>query len=314
MLLSSCARTAEPEDIGDGYVTFSAELAAEATATADDATGSKAATKAAQITSINKFSVTAWNNGDTDKTAFISGYTDVNVSWSGSAGTASMDKRWTKPYAKVFYACANLPGTGATVSSTAVTGQTLTYSTVPEDAANQNDILMGTYSGEGSNPSATTRTAALKFKHALTSVVFTVGNLANVKSVDKISIDGVYVSGSVTQGPDGTFGSWSGMSSTQTVIQTVGGTLPAANAVIGVPFIIIPQTNAQGLAVEIEMTLNDNTTMTCTGTLGKNGGVSWLAGKNNTYKISVSNLNTLKFSYTVTPWGSENSIPADLED
>ena len=309
ILLSGCSRTAEPETLGDGCVTFSAELAAEATATADDATGSKAATKAAQITSIDKFKVTAWNNDASDHDAFISGYKDFEL----TAGKATTDIRWTKPYAKVFYAYANLPASGATVTSDNGTGQTLNYTAVPTDAANQNDILMGTYAGDGTS----TRTAALNFKHALTAVKFTVGTLTNVKKITGITLKGVYASGSVTQGSNGTFADWTGTSATLDATQTISADLPTtAGAAIGIPFILIPQTNAAGIEVEMELTLTDNTTMTCTGTLGKTtGGISWLAGKTNTYTISVSGLNTLKFGYSITGWGSNgDAIPVYVDE
>ena len=311
LLLSSCSRTAEPAILGDGCVTFSAELAAEATATADDASGSKAATKAAQINSISKFKVTAWNNNGSDHGSFISGYQEYNY----TSGTVSTSIRWTKPYAKVFYAYANLPESGATVTSADYTGQTLTY-TVPADAANQNDILMGTYSGEGANPSNTSRTAALNFKHALTAVVFKTGTLTNVKKITGITLKGVYASGSVTQGSNGTFADWTGTSATLDVTQTISADLPTtAGAAIGIPFILIPQTNAAGIEVEMELTLTDDTTMTCTGTLGKTtGGISWLAGKTNTYTISVSGLNTLSFEYSITEWGDVDGDPITMQD
>ena len=301
LLLSSCTKQAPAGNGEDGLVTFS--LGVEGVAVAEQENG----TKAGQISSIDKFKVTAWNNDTSDKTAFISGYQEY--SYSGS--TVSTDKRWTKPYNKIFYAYANLPGSGATVASADYTGQTLTY-TVPATAAAQNDILMGTYSGDGTS----TRTAALKFKHALTSVVFKVGTLTNVQKITKITIKGVYASGSVTQGSNGAFGTWTA-SATQDVTQTLTADLPTtAGAAIGVPFILIPQTAADGLEVEMELTLTDNTTMTCTGTLGKTtGGIAWTAGATNNYTISVSNLNTLKFGYSITGWGSNgDAIPVDVDE
>ena len=300
LLLVGCDRTAEPEGAGDNrFVNFSVVVSGEATATKGTMLDSSS--------DLSKISATAWNNDGSDHGAFISGYRDFTL----TAGKATTDVRWKKPYAKIFYAYANLPADGANVTSSTYDGQTFTY-TVPDDASDQNDILMGVYSGDGGSDCV----AEITLKHALTSVVFKSGTIEGVEKITSITIDGVYASGSVTQGSNGSFSAWSGATSGKTVTQTITESLPESGSEIGVPFILIPQTKPDGLSVDLELTLKDNTTMICTGTLGSTAaGLVWEAGKTNTYTVSYDAGKGLVFSTpVVTDWGVEGTHQAEFED
>lgn len=283
-LVSSCNRSAVPDAIpSEGKcVSFSVTVDGEATAMPEEGT------KATRVTTVSSFNVTAWNNDPADQGRFISGYTGVDV----TSEAATTNIRWTKPYDKIFFAYANTPESGATVSSVAPTAQTLTY-TVPEDAANQTDVLMGTYSGNGGEG----RTANLVFKHALTAVEFYVSESAPIKNVSQITLKGVYGSGSITQSEDGTLGQWDASSSTS-VSQTTAGSIVSGQPV-GVPFILIPQVSASGLDIKIEI---EHSTAGVISLVGKLPSVNWERGKVNKYYVEVTGQDILSFKYEIVDW------------
>lgn len=285
-LVSSCNRSAVPDAIPseEKCVSFSVTVDGEATAMPEEGT------KATRVTTVSSFNVTAWNDDPADQGRFISGYAGVDV----TSEAATTNIRWTKPYGKIFFAYANIPESGATVFSVAPTAQTLTY-TVPGDAANQTDVLMGTYSGNGGEG----RTANLVFKHALTAVEFYISESAPIPAVSRITLNGVYGSGSVTQTSYGALGQWDATNST-TVIQTISSSQIAPGERVGVPFILIPQESADGIGISVSAT-SQGKNILLNGTLPS---VNWERGKVNKYFIEINGQNALSFNYEIADWGS----------
>lgn len=291
LLLSSCTKQAPSGNGEDGLVTFS--LGVEGVAVSEQENGTKG-TQMGSTSTLTSISVTGWNN-DSSHNRFITNYTTLTV----SGGTATSTIRWTKPYSKIFYAYANFP-TGTAPASTAYTAQTVAY-TVPATAAEQNDILMGACASEGT-PDGGVRKAALTFKHPLTAVKFVLGTAPNVTGITSITLKGTFASGTVSQDNTGAF-TWTGTSTGN--VQNITTTDTA------VPFIIIPQASSSGLEIEVTVTLSDSTSQTFTGTLPAS---NWEAGKENTYTINISGINSLSFEYSISDWGNVDGSAITMQD
>ena len=289
LLPSGCSRGIEPQGNDIETVNFAVGVA-NCVEVQDDAT------KAAAATSISSFKVAAFNNSGSDHNQFIAPGTNVNV--SGTSATTGI--RWTKPYAKVFYAYANLPENGSTVTP-AYDGQTLAY-TVPATAATQNDVLLAAVETDGGTSH---NSAALPFKHPLTQVSFKIGKMENITGVSSITINDVYASGSVKQSSNGSFGTWS-HTETQNVSQTPGSpvTPPSSGTTaFGVPFMLIPQSGDITISVTAEK--SGEGTKTLTGTIS---GVNWQAGKATSYTIGFDDSKGLNFTANAVAWGTATAI------
>ena len=119
-----------------------------------------------------------------------------------------------------FFAYAPYNGTGISLSSATKAGTpTITY-TVPKSVGAQRDLLVAATSGIAGNTAAA---APLTFAHALTAIRFTTGDDMLAGRITKITLKGVYGSGSYTMGAD----SWGGYGATadfsQTLVTTVDG-------------------------------------------------------------------------------------------
>ena len=102
-----------------------------------------------------------------------------------------------------FFAYAPYNGTGISLSSATKAGTpTITY-TVPKSVGAQRDLLVAATSGIAGNTAAA---APLTFAHALTAIRFTTGDDMLAGRITKITLKGVYGSGSYTMGAD----SWGG--------------------------------------------------------------------------------------------------------
>lgn len=295
LLTVSCGRTAIPDNLeGDNLrVNFTIGIQNSTVLGGD---GTKAAMLGSTST-LNSIFVSGWDN-DSGHGEFIPAYMEFDV----SGGTAATDIRWTKPLAKQFYAYANLPAS-ASVANTSYSSQMLTY-TVPVDAAQQNDILMAATAADGSVVDDATRSATLNFQHPLTVVEFHVGDIVDLTKITKISIDGVYASGSVTQKANGTFAAWSA-SGSQTVYQNISGNLPAKGSAVGVPFILIPQSAAK-FAVTIEA-VDNNGNVSLLGEIAATGGNTWTAGKKNIVTIDFDSRKQLTFTTKLADWSEGES-------
>lgn len=115
---------------------------------------------------------------------------------TGAPTDADDEYIWKKNEIKTFFAYANLPSSGASISNTSATSQTLTLEALPDK-----DILLGYYSGNGysGEPAKMTGTAGIHFYHPLTAVKFKKGIISEGVTVKAISINGVYTSGKTTQ-------------------------------------------------------------------------------------------------------------------
>ena len=196
---------------------------------------------------VTSFTVGAWND---DYTGFIPNGTTVR--YSIGMWKSEVKKEWTPENStKTFLAYVNLDPATASVTNTCATGgttQTLTYS-VPTNARQQNDIMLGWYNGNGDGKN----TASITMVHPLTALVFKKGQIDGLKAIKSISVSGVYASGTATltytAGKIPPAISW-GATDTRTgsknvVLMPEGDATKlevGADNVIGVPFIILPQT------------------------------------------------------------------------
>ena len=214
--------------------------------------------------------------------------------------------RWRIGDTHTFFAFSNLPQSIAT-ASIASTGVTLSYTSVPKSQADQQDILLGSYSGTGNEGKAT-----LHFHHPLASVAFKVGNITDVKSINGITLDGVYASGSVTLSetsgtPDF---NWSHGGTQNGVGQTFSLTSFTPDSAIGYPFILIPQEAASGITVKMSITDTDSQTRTVSYALT---GVSWKWGQTSIYTVDYIPGKGLTFTSSVAPWGDGGTLDKDFD-
>ena len=250
----------------------------------------------------NTFWVTAWDNAatssriipDATAKAFTGGYvagSDAN-GWyqkvmyrdgassskywmtvqpytpaGGSATIADDEYIWKKidtdhAETKTFFAYANLPSIGATVTNTEVANQVLTLTSLPDK-----DILLGYYSGNGysGDPSVMTGTAGIRFYHPLTAVKFKKGTLSEGVTITGISVNGIYTSGQTTQtAATGTNFGWTktGGSAFAAADETGAASLSSVtvddDSFIGEAIVLIPETFASDKA-RIAVTLDTPT-------------------------------------------------------
>ena len=161
---------------------------------------------------------------------------------------------------KAFYAYANLSA-GSDAPTVTVDGTTklpgamsLEFK-VASAAADQKDLLVGYYTGEGADAESGNPVgrAYLNFHHPMSSVILKLGNIkgVNTLTINTLSIEGVHSGGVLEMTPTGSGNAvtmaWtlaSGEGSTKDVSQPIGLTLTAgtpAGTVLGEPFIVLPQ-------------------------------------------------------------------------
>ena len=185
---------------------------------------------------------------------------------TGAPTDADDEYIWKKDEIKTFFAYANLPSSGASISNTSATSQTLTLEALPDK-----DILLGYYSGNGysGEPAKMTGTAGIHFYHPLTAVKFKKGTLSEGVTITGISINGVYTSGKTTQDSStGTSFVWTktGGSAYTAADETGTASLSSvtvdAKGFIGEAIVLIPETfaNAQSrIAVTLSTPAGDKT-------------------------------------------------------
>ncbi len=232
------------------------------------------------------FTAAGWN---TDGSGFVPSST--TVSYTDGLWQTANTYGWRGSDDKVFLAYANLPASGAAVANSVNPSvkQTFTY-TVPTDARQQNDIMLGWYEGDGNG----TATAAITMVHPLTAVVFKKGVIdENVTAIKSISISGVYTSGEadVTYSLSGSdvvpaydWGSSRTGSQTVTLNPAEGATEleVAADGKIGTSFIVFPQeVAANTLALTITV-VKDGADAVLSAFIPA---CQWEEGKTNTFTI-----------------------------
>ena len=243
-------------------------------------------------TSITEFTVRGFGNG---------GEWFPQTSVTVPSGTFS-NYRWRSGDTHTFYAFSNLPQSSIATASIQSTGVTLNYTAVPEAQAGQQDILLGSYSGMGNEGRAT-----LHFYHPLASVAFKVGNISDVKSINLITLKGVYANGSVTLSEtSGTPAfAWT-HAGTRNVNQTVTVSSFTSDTKIGDPFILIPQEAASGVTLELSITDtgNQNRTIVCGLT-----DVDWKYGQTCIYTVDYIPGKGLNITSSVSNWVDGDPLP-----
>lgn len=184
-----------------------------------------------------------------------------------------------------FFAYAPYGGQGIVLSDKTSAGTpSITY-TVPTAVADQQDLLVAATSGMAGNTAAA---APLSFAHALTAVRFTTGNDMMSGRITKITLKGVYGSGSHTMGSD----SWNGYGATtdfsQTLAATVDGSADQEITPVAATFMMLPQTLPSGASIEVVYT--DDLTSTQRTLTASIAGSQWPMGRTVTYRISTSSI------------------------
>ena len=193
-----------------------------------------------------------------------------------------------------FFAYAPYGGQGIVLSDKTSAGTpSITY-TVPTDVADQQDLLVAATSGMAGNTAAA---APLSFAHALTAVRFTTGDDMMSGRITKITLKGVYGSGSHTMGSD----SWNGYGATtdfsQTLAATVDGSADQEITPVAATFMMLPQTLPSGASIEVVYT--DDLTSTQRTLTASIAGSQWPMGRTVTYRISTSSI-VITPTFTVT--------------
>ena len=193
-----------------------------------------------------------------------------------------------------FFAYAPYGGQGIVLSDKTSAGTpSITY-TVPTAVADQQDLLVAATSGMAGNTAAA---APLSFAHALTAVRFTTGDDMMSGRITKITLKGVYGSGSHTMGSD----SWNGYGATtdfsQTLAATVDGSADQEITPVAATFMMLPQTLPSGASIEVVYT--DDLTSTQRTLTASIAGSQWPMGRTVTYRISTSSI-VITPTFTVT--------------
>lgn len=191
------------------------------------------------------FSVVAWNS---DTTPYLGA---TNVTYSSDKWIPASSPKWEpESDVKTFLAWANAPA-GAGIDNDLIEGnarQTFTY-TVPGDARQQNDVMLGWYKGNGGGISQ----ADITMVHPLTAIKFKLGEMDMiVTAIKSISIEGLLKTGeatvtySVEDSQIKPTYSWVTDSATQIVtLAPEDGAesleVDDESKVIGEPFIVLPQ-------------------------------------------------------------------------
>lgn len=193
-----------------------------------------------------------------------------------------------------FFAYAPHNGEGITPAPSDRAGTLSLAYIVPSDVARQSDLVVAA-SGELAGDARAN--VNLAFKHALTAVKFVAGNEMLGGRITRITLKGVYGSGSCTVGGD----SWNdhgGMSDfSQTLDVTTDGTPGSEITPVEATFMMIPQTLPGDARVEVVYT--DNITSTKRTLTASLSGTEWAMGKTVTYQVSTSSI-LLTPTFTVT--------------
>lgn len=216
------------------------------------------------------------------------GSAEIKYDKSNSRWQPADSPQWPASGNVTFYAASNLPSSGASWTSSSAASATLSYA-VPDYASAQTDILMGCYSGTGNGG-----VVEFTFYHPLTALMFKKGTFENASSTidfKKITVSGVYASGTATQAVSGggSVFSWTPGGSTKTVQLLPSGAtyINVTSDVIGEPFLLIPQTlsSSASVTITVEAKIDGTTDVTFAKTLSSG---EWKAGYINTYTLGFT--------------------------
>ena len=210
---------------------------------------------------ISKFNVWAYNG---DNSAFI---TNEIAQLQEDIWDTNVGHPWKTEDTKTFYAYANTPASGTSVSCS-TSGLQMTVSAIPAKASDQKDVLVARYKSGAPEKIVN---VPLSFQHAMTAVVFKKGTVEGTFNIKSVTLSGVYSSAKAA------FDSsvaWSDKTGSATVTGTVDDA-----------FLLIPQ----GLAaqnVTATIVFNNGTKDVTIQTVLNTG--SWEVGKTNTYTINYT--------------------------
>jgi Flp pilus assembly protein TadG len=287
-LFSSCAGETNIIDGNNKLLCFSVSVPSWKSYADDNA--SKAETRAEPIaeTSFNtsyKFNLYADQYDGSRSYAKLIDNESVSYSNSNSIWQTATPYYWSDTSSKTINFYAYYPTTiSNSITHTAGSAPTLTY-TVPDDVANQPDIIVANNTGVAGNTMTST---ALSFNHIFAAVKFSVGTSGMpTGTITNVTLNNIQYIGTYPLG-----GTWTpNTTSLKSFSQTVSAS-NAANTVItsgATTFMMMPQK------------LNSNASITVTysggGTLTKAISGTWEAGKIYTYNVSKT-IPVANFDYT----------------
>jgi len=198
-----------------------------------------------------------------------------------------------------------------TLSDAAQPGYPSIDYTVPDAIADQQDLMVGNTdeSAFGDNLDV----VSLKLNHLLTAIRFAVGTSIPTCKVTKITIKGVYYSGSYTY-PNTT---WTSVNDenvktfTQQLSKQINSTDAEGTYITNdkQSFMMIPQTVPNNATLEI--IINDGQDHTLTTKLG---GKLWERAKVVTYKISITSLVRMTVTSDIVDWNAADSFTGEVSD
>ena len=226
-----------------------------------------------------------------------------------------------------FFAYAPYNCTGLTLPSAPLIGTPTVDYTVPDDVADQTDLL-ATWTTDQTQP-ASSAAVPLAFHHILTAVRFVTGDQILQGKITKVTLKDIPATGTYTPNTAGV-GSWTDLKNNKTFTKTLSVTVDgSADQQITSPdatFMMIPQTLPSGATVEIEYADDlSGVTRTLSASIA---GQNWPEGKTVTYRISTSSIDIVPTltvtgpadftyqggsnSYSVTSYGTMK-LPGSVE-
>ncbi len=226
-----------------------------------------------------------------------------------------------------FFAYAPYNCDGLTLPSAPLIGTPTVDYTVPDDVADQTDLL-ATWTADQTQP-ASSATVPLSFHHILTAVRFVTGDQILQGKITKVTLKDIPATGTYTPNTAGV-GSWTDLKTNKTFTKTLSVTVDgSADQPITSPdatFMMIPQELPSSATIEIEYADDlSGVTRTLSASIA---GQSWPEGKTVTYRISTSSIDIVPTltvtgpadftyqggsnNYTVTSYGTMK-LPGDVE-
>ena len=226
-----------------------------------------------------------------------------------------------------FFAYAPYNCDGLTLPSAPLIGTPTVDYTVPDDVADQTDLL-ATWTADQTQP-ASSATVPLSFHHILTAVRFVTGDQILQGKITKVTLKDIPATGTYTPNTTGV-GSWTDLKTNKTFTKTLSVTVDgSADQPITSPdatFMMIPQELPSSATIEIEYADDlSGVTRTLSASIA---GQSWPEGKTVTYRISTSSIDIVPTltvtgpadftyqggsnNYTVTSYGTMK-LPGDVE-
>lgn len=251
--------------------------------------GEKSATRSTPINGeaefYDSFGVLASTyRGDWDESACRPDYMyDVEI--TEASGWTAPAYYWPGSGNIRFFAYAPYRGAGITLTEATRAGTPRLGYTVAAEVAQQQDLMVA-----ASDPmsGASSAAAPLTFEHVLTGVRFTTGDDMMAGRITKISLKGVYGSGSYAMGSDAWDGFGSAAEFSQVVEVAADGSPGQTITPVEATFLMIPQTLPEGAAIEVAFT--DDLTGTSRTLTASIAGQTWPIGKTVTYRISTTSI------------------------